>query len=257
VSVIVPTYNRRGYLEGTLRSIFEQTIDVHEVILVDDGSDDGTPALVDEFVQRHGEWAHRLTYTWQPNAGKSAALNVGLRRATGDWIAFNDSDDRWLPRKLEMQFAALRAYPLARACFTDVRFVNNPALTETALAPLLGSHPSRFGLWELPARRYARSWPGIYMQTMVIASETMREFGEFDETLRMSMDTDFGFRLGLITPMCFVNAPLVEVDRIEPRTVGLMTEYPINCLERMQTHERMITKWLSLTRAGSLGGGEN
>jgi hypothetical protein len=62
------------------------------------------------------------------------------------------------------------------------------------------------------------------------------------------MDTDFSFRLGMVTPMCYVNLPLVEVDRTETRMIGLMTEYPVFSIERLQVHEYMITKWLSLTK---------
>jgi hypothetical protein len=90
------------------------------------------------------------------------------------------------------------------------------------------------------------SWPGIYMQTVLVSTAAIRAFGGFDQAFEMSMDMDFVFRLGLVTPLCFVNLPLVEVDRAEGRT-GLMTLYPLGSIERLHVHTRLLTKWLSLT----------
>ena len=80
--------------------MFEQTIDIHELVLVDDGSTDGTDRVVEALAVDHPDWRGRLKYRRQDNGGKSAALNAGLALASGDWIAFNDSDDHWLPEKL-------------------------------------------------------------------------------------------------------------------------------------------------------------
>jgi glycosyltransferase involved in cell wall biosynthesis len=186
-----------------------------------------------------------VRYFWQANQGKSVALNLGLKFAGGDWIAFNDSDDRWLPEKLELQFRALGEYPQADACFTDGRFVNNPKLTETVFQRALPERTYPFGL-KLDAAE--STWPGIHMQTLLVSASAMRRFGVFDTTMRMSMDTDFWFRLSLLTPLCYVNEPLIEIDRTEDRLIGLMTEHPLDGIERLQVHERMMTKWLGITR---------
>jgi len=249
VSVLVPTYNRAAFLEGTLGSIFDQTIDVHEVLLVDDGSTDDTRNIVQDLLATHPAWRDRLRYVWQEHAGKSVALNLGLQLATGNWIAFNDSDDRWLPEKLELQFEALAAYQDAEACFTDARYVNNAAMQETVFAETLLERTSPFGIrWNIPDL-HCRMWPGVFMQTLLVSRGVMQRCGGFDTAMRMAMDTDFSFRLGLITPMCYVNLPLVEVDRTVTRAVGLMTEYPLYSLERLHAHEYMMTKWLAITSA--------
>jgi glycosyltransferase involved in cell wall biosynthesis len=243
VSVVVPTYNRAEFLEDTLASVFGQTIPVHEVILLDDGSTDDTANRVRHLCAHHPDRRNRLRYIRQHNQGKSAALNVALRVASGEWIAFNDSDDRWLPDKLELQFESLARYSAAGACFTDVRFVNNPAIEQGAFAQADLHYGDTFGLEPRPYL-FAVDL-GIYMQTVLVRADVMHQFGEFDTRVRMSMDTDFVFRLGLITPMCFVNRPLVEVDRRESR-VGLMTEHPLGSVERLQTHEYLRMKWLAL-----------
>ena len=247
ISVIVSTYNRAEFLEETLVSIFTQTVVVDEVLLVDDGSTDDTENVVSELTGRRG-WSRRLRYFRQENQGKSAAINQALTVATGDWIAFNNSDDRWLPEKLALQLTALGEFPDARACFTDARFVNNRAMTETLFEMGLPDRTSPFGIKRNIPALYGFSSPGIYMQTLLVSRDAMRAFGEFDTAYRMGMDTDLSFRLGLITPMCYVNTPLVEVDRTEHRTIGLTTEFPLNGTDRLHVHEQMVIKWLAMTR---------
>jgi len=120
VSVVVPTYNRAYCLAQTLDSIFAQTHGDLEVLLVDDGSTDGTRELVDG---RYGN-EPRLRYLHQSNAGVSAARNLGLAQARGDYIALLDSDDTWLPWKLEVQIACLRRFPQAGMVWSDMEGVD-------------------------------------------------------------------------------------------------------------------------------------
>lgn len=248
MSVIVPTYNRAAFLEGTLASIFDQTVDVHEVLLVDDGSTDETRTTVETLLATRPDWRGRLRYSRQQHAGKSVALNHALKLVTGEWIAFNDSDDRWLPEKLDLQFQALGEYEEADACYTDARYVNNAAMTQTAFDETSRDQTFPFGISRNIPALYCSIRPGVFMQTLLANRDTLLRCGDFDIAMGMSMDTDFSFRLGLITPMCYVNMPLVEVDRTETRVVGLMTQYPMDSIERMHAHEHMITKWLSITR---------
>lgn len=243
--MVIPTYNRSASLERTLDSVFNQTTPADEIVLVDDGSTDDTPACIDRWRQARAAWDSRLRYVQQSNLGKSAALNAGLAVATGDWIAFNDSDDRWHPRKLELQFDALRRFPEASACFTDVRFTNNPRFDRTAFQLWRDYGDAATGLEaDIPTLFGIQAWPGIYMQTVVVRADVLRRIGRFDPTLRMSVDMDFLFQLGLATPMCYVNAPLVDVDRTETRTVGLTTEHPVGGVDRLAVHEGLLTRWL-------------
>src|SRR5690348_8762870 len=97
VSVIIPTYDRRELVARAIRTVLEQTVKVLEVIVVDDGSTDGTDrALASEF----GE---SIRYVRQPNAGVSAARNAGLALARGRYLAFLDSDEVWMPDKVALQ----------------------------------------------------------------------------------------------------------------------------------------------------------
>ena len=116
ISVIIPTYNRFVALQNALASVYAQTLPPSEVIVVDDGSTDGTA----EMVRREYPDVKLLI---QNNQGVSAARNTAIQVAEGDWIALLDSDDEWLPKKLETQMAALEKAPQVALCHTDGGFV--------------------------------------------------------------------------------------------------------------------------------------
>ena len=111
VSVIIPTYNSASVLPDAIASVLAQTRPVNEIIVVDDGSTDATAAVC-------GTMRHRIRYIRQANARASAARNTGISAATGDWLAFLDADDEWLPEKLALQFEALGARPQAAFCIS-------------------------------------------------------------------------------------------------------------------------------------------
>jgi glycosyltransferase involved in cell wall biosynthesis len=103
ISVIIPVYNGERFLAEAIRSVLDQTLPPDEVIVVDDGSTDGSAALA-------GQVAGVLVLR-QPNRGVAAALNLGISHARGDLLGFLDADDRWRPDKLERQVEVLRANP--------------------------------------------------------------------------------------------------------------------------------------------------
>ena len=105
VSVVIPTYNRCARVTTAVQSVLAQGTQLHEVLVIDDGSTDDTPAAMAAIQDR------RLRYVWKDNAGVSAARNLGLDLATGDWIAFLDSDDHWLPSRLAVAAKAVESNP--------------------------------------------------------------------------------------------------------------------------------------------------
>jgi glycosyltransferase involved in cell wall biosynthesis len=122
VSVIVCVYNCERYLAEALDSVFAQTFRDFELIVVDDGSTDRTPEIV-------ASYGARLRAIHQRNGGVSAARNAGLRAARGEWIAFLDADDIWLPVKLERQLAAAAEHPEAGIIVADMlQFVGERVL---------------------------------------------------------------------------------------------------------------------------------
>lgn len=125
VSVIIPTYNRDALIGEAIDSVLAQDIENCDIetIVVDDGSTDNTSKLVRRYKDD-------VRYIKQTNKGAGAARNRGIEEAKGEWIAFLDSDDRWLPYKLSLQFKVLEAFPEYKAVHSNFRIFDSPGVLE-------------------------------------------------------------------------------------------------------------------------------
>lgn len=128
ISVVVPIYNAAPYLSDCLESIINQSYQDLEVFLIDDGSTDESSRICKEYVERD----ERITYYRQKNAGQSAARNNGMRRATGKYLAFIDSDDWWDDDILDTLFSALKRYD-AQLVMCQVRHEGFPETLDPEL----------------------------------------------------------------------------------------------------------------------------
>ena len=117
VSVLIPTYNRDYILGAAIESVLAQTYRPIEIVVVDDGSNDNTPAIVERF-------GSLVRYIYQDNGGLAVARNTGLSVARGEFIAFQDSDDLWVPWKLQVQVALMRSFPEIAISWTDMTAVD-------------------------------------------------------------------------------------------------------------------------------------
>ena len=128
VSVVIPTYNSARFIVETLESVFAQTYRDYEVIVVDDGSTDNTKEVLKPYMSR-------IRYIYKENGGPASARNVGIKNARGEYIAFLDSDDLWLPEKLEKQIRYFEEHPEIGMVFADcIRFgeeVSNTSRNDT------------------------------------------------------------------------------------------------------------------------------
>lgn len=179
VSVIIPTYNRASMLLEALESIFEQTYPVHEIIVVDDGSTDNTREVVENY-------RDRVSYIYQQNAGPASARNRGLSQATGDYITFLDSDDLYLPRKIEKQVQYLAEHPSVAMVYSSFKWVT-----------LNGEH-----IQTIPAKLTGRVHHEMIWSKQLIATpsvmfrrEILPTIGLFDVTLRILEDQDYWLRI--------------------------------------------------------------
>jgi glycosyltransferase involved in cell wall biosynthesis len=194
VTVVIPTYNRRTVLSRCLESVLGQTVQPAEIIVVDDGSTDGTGSWVrTKYPQIH-------LYT-QDNKGVSFARNLGIRNAETEWIAFLDSDDAWLPEKLEKQMALLEANPQARLCHTEERWMYKGKERSVARAYL------KKGGWIF---KDCLPVCAISPSTVVIHKSVFDEFGLFDETLPACEDYDLWLRITPHMAALLVDEPLIE-----------------------------------------------
>jgi len=121
ISVIIPVYNRERYLAETIESVFSQTYRPIEIIVVDDGSTDGTAAVA-------GSFSEVVRYFFQPNSGCGAALNTGVQKAEGDYLSFLGSDDLWTEKKLTLQMKVLNSDPETDIVFGHVSHFYSPEL---------------------------------------------------------------------------------------------------------------------------------
>ncbi len=173
ISCIVPVYNSERYLKEALDSILVQTYRPLEIIVVDDGSTDGTA----EVVAGYGKGVRTV---WQPNAGPAAARNRGLSLVQGEFVAFLDADDLWDPEKLERQMARFRARPDLDYSVTYVQNFWIPELKEEA---------ERFR-----KHRISHPMPGYVTQTLLTRRILFDTIGQFNTTLWYGDGTDWFLR---------------------------------------------------------------
>jgi glycosyltransferase involved in cell wall biosynthesis len=127
ISVIIPFLNMRGYLPEAVDSVYAQTMTDWELILVDDGSSDGSVEWAGKIVRRDPDRVRLLVPSQNAVHGASAARNRGLQVAGGEYIAFLDGDDIWLPGKMERQWKILEENPRAAMAFARVHYYHDPA----------------------------------------------------------------------------------------------------------------------------------
>lgn len=171
VSVIVPAYNGERYLAGALASVQAQTYRPLEIVVVDDGSTDGTAQIA--------QGVAGVRYVAQANQGNAAARNVGVGLATGDLLAFLDQDDRWLPDKLTQQVAYLTEHPTDLYVICQGQMcLEEGATLPTTYDPNLLLHPS----------------PGYFPSALLARRAAFETIGPFDTTYRLGSDADWFFR---------------------------------------------------------------
>jgi glycosyltransferase involved in cell wall biosynthesis len=168
-SAIIPVYNGSRYLAATLDSVLAQTYPLHEIIVIDDGSTDDSPAIL----RSYGD---RLRVTRQENRGVAVARNAGLRQASGDVITFIDQDDLWLPRRTEALIGALRSNPKALVAIGQVEVLYERARP-----------PSNLDLFGTTLREFL-------VGSMCVRKEVFDLIGPFNTGLGYADDTDFYMR---------------------------------------------------------------
>lgn len=201
VSAIIPTWNRRELVLRALESVLAQTRPVDEIIVVDDGSTDGTGAAI---AARHGD---RVRHVWQENAGVSAARNRGMELARGRYFALLDSDDEWLPDKTRLQLEFLEARPdygmaLCDVVRMDAAHREIEVFRRRDLIPEDGM-----------VLRWVLREPALVPASVLLRREAWAEVGGFDTTLATGEDLDFHLRVARRWPIGIVEQPLVRAMR--------------------------------------------
>jgi glycosyltransferase involved in cell wall biosynthesis len=193
ISIIIPTYNRSSLVLEAVDSVFKQTFPDFELIVVDDGSNDGTGKAL-------ASYKDRFIYRRQNNQGVSAARNHGLRQACGQWIAFLDSDDLWLPKKLETQMQFFSQNPEALICQTEEIWIRNGRRVNPQK-----KHQKWSGPIFAPSLRLCIVSPSAVM----IKKDLFEQVGFFDEGLPACEDYDLWLRISAQYPIYLIDQPLI------------------------------------------------
>ena len=213
VSAVIPTYNRTSQTEAAVESVLAQTYPNVEVIVVDDGSKDGSGAIVEQFVHQKVSAGHRVFFFAQPNQGASAARNTGIANAHGEYVAFLDSDDVWLPEKVEWQLKALEQFnDQCCACITDARLVDCSGLDRGSFESQGRHYKEPIGIEQDATKSLAQSFC-FWVSSLLVRTDTIRQIGGFNQKISFVEDRDIFFRLSLVTSIAYVNKLLIRTDR--------------------------------------------
>jgi glycosyltransferase involved in cell wall biosynthesis len=222
ISVVIPTYNYAHYLAFAIDSALAQTRPADEIIVVDDGSTDITKEVVAPYLPR-------VNYVYQPNAGLSAARNTGTSVASGDWIAYLDSDDAWKPDKLLKQEAAILAMPGAVVAYTGVVFLQ-PDGSITASDTPVG--PER--VWPL-----LRSCNMLPASSVMAHRDSVREAGGFNEKLRACEDWDLWVRMHFKGSVAAALEPLTII-RLTPNSMSSNVQRMFDNMEAIRENTLLL-----------------
>lgn len=201
VSVIIPTYNRADTICRAIDSVIKQTHPHTEIIVVDDGSTDDTPAVLSRY-------RDRIRVVVQKNCGPSIARNRGIALATGEIVAFLDSDDYWLPTKLERQLDLMDKDQSVVCCLCNCTVLYKDGSTTSTFQIAKSVPDCTSGLWVNPAAVLLTRFL-LFSQAVAIRRGILERVGYFDETLRFGEDYELPLRLALEGPWAIIRDELV------------------------------------------------
>jgi len=197
VSVIIPAYNSERYVADAIKSVLAQSYRPTEVIVVDDGSSDGTARVVQGF-------GNSVRYLHQDNRGEPAARNLGLRHAHGEYVAFLDADDLWLPDKLELQMEYFASHPNCAVIYTDMGTFDDTGVVDPSVKVRFNiTFPS--GMIFAPLFRETLFGSG----SVVFRKICLDQVGYFDEEFLIGCDYEMWLRMSRQFEFGVVDRPLL------------------------------------------------
>jgi len=246
VSVVIPTFNRATIVVRAIESVLAQTYKDYEIVVIDDGSTDGTDRALRPY-------EGRVRYFRQENAGVSAARNAGVAVARGQWIAFLDSDDEWLPQKLEVQMASIAKHPQLVAHVTNA-LMHLPDGSTIDLFTVRGC--THYGEDTVADRPLADVVNGqFFTPTLMGRRDAIERAGGFDTKMSIYEDAGLMRSLALEGPWGICNRPLVvAIRRAESSEINLSRQhrerfaYSCECLIRIGAKLRSDKRLLPAER---------
>lgn len=198
VSVIVPTYNSAQYISEAIDSVFNQTYEDWEIIVVDDGSTDNTKEVLRKYSSKIG-------YFYQENKGPSSARNKGIKSAKGKYIAFLDADDMWMPEKLKLQMDVISKEPSIGLVSCDGYIIDMDGVIQKQITKRRYLNKKKL-LDDLLFRNVIGATPSL-----LVRKECFHVVGLFDETLAVGEDRDMWLRICRRYEFRNIGKPLIKV----------------------------------------------
>jgi len=233
VSVIIPTYNRAQKVVRAISSVLCQTFNDYEILVIDDGSTDNTKTAIAKFDEQ-------ITYIEQSsNLGVSVARNTGIRRSNAPFIAFLDSDDYWLPKKLAAHMDFFKTYPYAQICQTEEIWIRRGHRVNPKKRHLKPSGD----IFE-PSLKLCLVSPSAVM----LRRSLFEEVGLFDEELIACEDYDLWLRISCQYPVYLIRQQLVFKDGGNPDQLSYkhkgMDRFRIKAIAKLMKNGRLNEKQL-------------
>jgi glycosyltransferase involved in cell wall biosynthesis len=249
IAVVIPAYNAEPFLGETLESVLRQTLRLRKVVVVDDGSRDGTAAVAERF-------GAQVTLVRQENQGVARARNVGAAHTDTEWLAFLDADDVWQPEKIERQ-AEVACEEKVAAVLCGMRIVNDQGRT-------LEERPPGADLGLEALLRHDDRIPQGLASTILMRRDLFNAVQGFDPSLATMADWDLMLRLRLEGPFGYVDEPLVLYRRHVgnmSRNIGMLERESVVVLAKAFAHPKLPAElrrlrkecfaWNDLVLAGS------
>lgn len=243
ITAIIPTHNRASWLRESVESVLNQSYQDFELVVVDDGSTDQTPEILSAYAQQ----CQVLTHS--QNQGVSAARNTAIRQTDSDWVAFLDSDDQWLPQKLERQMQMIGMNPEICVNFTDEIWIRNGKRVNPKK-----KHEKKQGWIFQPSLSLCLMAPS----TILIRRDVLEVTGLFDETLPVCEDYDLWLKITARFPVHLLNEKLMirhggHEDQLSSRMWGndrfrvqslqaILHHVPLSSDDRIKATEKLIEK---------------
>ncbi|MBD3289460.1 glycosyltransferase [candidate division KSB1 bacterium] len=230
VSIIIPTFNRKVVLAEAIDSVFNQSFKDFELIVVDDGSSDGTREML-------GNYGSRIRCFFQENRGPSVARNLGIHNSNGLYISFLDSDDLWLRNKLSTQINLMSSNSDTQICYSDEIWIRNGIRVNQK------KRHRKYGGWIF---EYCLALCIISPSSVLMHRDIFDHIGMFDENLIVCEDYELWLRTSLHYPIAFINEPLIikrggHKDQLSRKYWG-MDRFRIAAIEKTLTQQNLTAR---------------
>ena len=200
ISVIIPVYNGERFITESLDSALNQTLRPFEIIVVNDGSTDGTETIVERYIKQFGDIIH---YIYQINKGISGAYNTGIAAAHGECIAFLEQDDLWEIDKLEKQTRFLEKNPDCAMVYTPVNILREGNVSKVKARFDKKPTKHKYDFADFIVKNRVRNCSSVLLR-----KSALEEVGGFNEVLRLAFDYDLWLRLLVNHAICVIEEPL-------------------------------------------------